>query len=101
MQMSLFEEVDIRQTRIEFVVKSIVRSDSIRNYIKDAIKNNDRQELIKLFDESIRTYGFGGKGFDGIESWSWSLGVLRDMQGDVKYKITARELADTALKIYR
>ena len=99
MQLSLFDETDVRQTRVEFVAKTIIHSDSIRNYIKQAIENNDRRELIKLFNDSIRSYGFGGREYDG-KSWFWSLGTLRD-GNDEEYKISARELADAALKIYK
>lgn len=94
MQLSLFEEIDIRQEGVEFVAKRIMQSDSIRGYIKQAIKHNDKSKLTKLFNESIRTFGFAGLG-----CWSWGFGNLKTPDGKQKFKITARELADMALKI--
>ncbi|HLR69444.1 MAG TPA: hypothetical protein VK105_20345 [Virgibacillus sp.] len=96
MQLSLFEDVDIKQEGIEFVTNRIIQSDSIRNYIKQAIEDNDRQELIKLFNESIRTFGFSGP-----DCWSWFMGGLETPNRKQRFKITARELADMALKIYK
>lgn len=96
MQLSLFEDVDIKQQGIEFVTNRIIQSDSIRGEIKQAIQDNDRQELIKLFNESIRTFGFSGPG-----CWSWSMGELETPNRKQIFKITARELADMALKIYK
>lgn len=96
MQLSLFEDVTDRHKGVEFVVKRIINSDSIRDYIKQAIKENDRNKLIKLFQESINTFGFACP-----QGYTWSFnGVLTDKYNQ-EYKITAKELADTALKIYR
>jgi len=95
-QLSLFEDIGIRQEGIEFVTKRIIHSDSIRNFIKQAIKDNDRKELIKLFNESIRTYGFSGPDY-----WSWSMGELETPDKEETFIVTATELADMAFKIYK
>jgi len=95
-QLSLFEDIDIRQEGIEFVTKRIIQSDSIRNFIKQAIKDNDRKELIKLFNESISSYGFSGPNY-----WSWSMGGLVTPDKEETFKVTATELADMAFKMYK
>jgi len=95
-QLSLFEDIDIRQEGVEFVTKRIIKSDSIRNFIKQAIKDNDRKELIRLFDESIRAYGFSGPNY-----WSWSMGELVTPDKEETFIVTATELADMAFKIYK
>ena len=96
MQLSLFEDVAIRQEGIEFVTRRIIRADSIRREIKQAIKDNDRKELVNLFNESIRAYGFAGP-----NCWFWSLGKLTTPDKTETFEVTARELADMALKLYR
>jgi len=93
MQLNLFEDVDNRQTGIEYVTKVIMRSDSIRGYIKTAIDENDRPKLVKLFQESINTFGFG------FTDYSWHLGKLEDSQSGETYEVNARELADMALRL--
>lgn len=93
MQLDFFNDVTNKATAIEYVTRVIVQSDSIRDRIKQAIRDNDRNELIKLFQESINTFGFGEP-----NGYSWSGGVATI--DNVEYKITARELADMALKIY-
>ncbi len=96
MQLSLFEDVDIKQQGIEFVTNRIIQSDSIRGEIKQAIQDNDRKELIKLFKKSISTYGFGGP-----DCWRWSMGELDTPDREETFKVTARELSDMALKKYK
>lgn len=93
MQLTLFDDVTEKEKGVEYVVRSIIRSDSTRSSIKNAMQNNDRSELIKLFQQSIKTYGFGNTEF------MWGSSRLRDRLGDKVYEITARELSDTALKL--
>jgi len=93
-QLSLFEDIDIRQKGVECVVKRIMKSYSMRGYIRDAVKDNDRNELIKLFKESISNYGTSH-----VVGYSWCSGELKDRESGETYKITAIELADTALMI--
>lgn len=95
-----FEDVNSEKKRILFVVKQIVRSDSIRGLIVDAVRSNNRRETIKLFDESVRTYGFGGVEMDGVGCCSWGRGILRVSGESEEYKITATELADALLDDY-
>lgn len=98
MQLDLFGETDVLHDRIKFVASQIIYSDSIRTKIKQAIKENDRNELIKLFDKSIRTYGFGG--YDRHKTtWSWSRGTLKGSNGE-EHKITARQLTDISLALW-
>lgn len=95
MQLSLFDEViDSRQEGIEFVIRIIVHSDSTRSDIKQAIKNSNKRELIKLFNESIRTFGFSGPNY-----WGWHSGELTTPDRNQTFEVTADELADTALKM--
>jgi len=94
MQLNLFEDVTNKQMAVEYVTRRIIQSDSIRDRIKQAIKDNDRTELIELFQESINTFGFGEP-----NGHSWSRGIATI--DNEEYKITARDLADMALKIYR
>lgn len=96
MQLNLFEDIDNRQVGIEHVAKVIMRSDSIRKSIKKAIENHDRKELVKLFQLSINTFGFGGP-----TGYSWSLGILNDKDNNETYEVNARELADAAFRIRR
>lgn len=93
MQLSLFEDVTNNYIATEYVTRHIIHSDSVRNYIKQAINDNNRNELIKLFQESINTYGFGEP-----NGYMWCRGLATI--DNEEYKITARELADMALKIY-
>lgn len=93
MQLDLFNDVTNKITAIEYVTRVIVQSDSIRGQIKQAIKDNDRNELIKLFQESINTFGFGEP-----NGYLWSQGIATI--DNEEYKITARDLADMALRIY-
>ena len=93
MQLDFFNDVTNKTTAIEYVTRRIVQSDSIRDRLKQVIKDNDRNELIKLFQESINTFGFGEP-----NGYSWSRGIATI--NSEEYKITARELADVALKIY-
>ena len=93
MQLDFFNDVTNKTTAIEYVTRRIIQSDSIRDRIKQAISDNDRNELIKLFQESINTFGFGEP-----NGYSWSRGTATI--NSEEYKITARELADVALKIY-
>ncbi len=95
MQLSLFEDVDARAEDVEDLLLVICRTSSLRGQIKEQVMNNDRPELIKTFQESIRTYGFSFPG--GL---SWVLGTLENRETGAVYKVTARELADTALRIY-
>ncbi len=94
MQLDLFNDITNKATAIEYVTRRIIQSDSIRGQIKQAIKDNDRNELIKLFQKSINTFGFGEP-----NGYSWSGGIATI--DNEEYKITARDLADMALKVYR
>lgn len=94
MQLNLFEDVENRQKSIEFVVKRLVKSEPSRKSMRSAIKENDRKELIKLFQQSIRK-----RSFSYIDGYGFLRGVVTDKEQS--YKVTARELADMALKIYR
>lgn len=95
MQLSLFEDVDARAEDVEDLLLVIVRTDSLRGEMREQIMNNDRQALIKTFQESIRTFGFAFPG--GL---SWTAGTLENEETGAVYEVTARELADTALRIY-
>lgn len=95
MQLNLFEDITNKQMATEYVTRHIIQSDSIRDRIKQAIKDNDRNKLIKLFQESINTFGFGIP-----DGYSWHSGTVEDKPSNKSYKVTARELADTALEIY-
>lgn len=99
-QLSLFEDVNPEKERILFVANQIIRSDSLRGLIIEAVRNNDRRETIKLFDESVRTYGFGGVEMDGVGCFSWGRGILRVSGESEEQKITATELADALLGAY-
>ena len=93
MQLDFFNDITNKQMAVEYVTRRIIQSDSIRDRLKQAIKDNDRNELIKLFQESINTFGFGEP-----NGHSWSRGIATI--DNEEYKITARDLADMALKIY-
>lgn len=93
MQLDFFNDITNKTTAIEYVTRRIVQSASIRGQIKKAIKDNNRTELIKLFQESINTFGFGEP-----NGYSWSGGIATI--DNEEYKITARDLANMALKIY-
>ena len=94
MQLNLFEDINIKQEGIEYVAEMIIKCDSIRGFIKQAIINNDKKELVKLFNESIRTFGFSGPNM-----WSWGMGTLETPDRTQKFKVTAEELADAAIKL--
>lgn len=95
MQLSFFEDTELKHNRIEYVAKRIIHTDSIRGDIKKSIYNRDRGKLIELYNESIRTYGFGGHEYDGT-AWMWGQGELRGDNGEI-HNITARQLADISL----
>lgn len=94
MQISIFESMENKQSDIKVIVESIIEKDFMRrNYIKQAIKNNNKAELIDLFKKSMQSFNFGG------DDYSWTFGKFTDHKSNMIYEISAEELADMALRI--
>jgi len=70
-QISIYEEDNIRQEGIIYAVGRILKGDPYRYQAKEALVNKDSDEVFKYFQETIRTYGFSGP-----DMWSMTLGKL-------------------------
>lgn len=103
MQTDIFDflDMDAKKDKIEAVAKVILNTDSIRGKLSKAIENEDRKELINLFKESMRTFGFAGHNLNGCGSWSWDGKELKNSRDGETYVITAKELTDVAINFTR
>lgn len=98
MQTDIFEflDTDVKKGKAKAVAKVILTSDSIRSKLSKAIENDDRKELISLFKESMRTFGFAGHRIHD-SNYSWNGRELKNSKNSESYTITAIELAEVAI----
>jgi len=93
MQLNMFEDNTQKHDAIAFVTKELLRSEPRKKEMWSAIKENNRSHLIELLQESMKD-----RAFSYVDSYEFVLGTIT-IDGK-EYKVTARDLADMALKIY-
>lgn len=106
-QLSLFSEEEFlegealeQQKAKVYVAKNIYRCSGLRGFIKRYLKNGDKIQAFKVFDDAFKNYGFSEVGGYAFCSYIGSSGEIRYFyQGEEKImNVTSKELFNILLE---